>query len=45
MINITHLWQAPLPLFNKLEEVRVRSRMGLSMCVLASPKIENSKVF
>ena len=24
---------------------QVRSRMGLSMCVLASPKIENSKVF
>jgi hypothetical protein len=45
MLDKTHLRSVPRPLFNELEEVRVRSHMGLSMFCLVIPKTENSKVF
>ena len=45
MLNITHFQQVPLPFFNELEEVRVHSHMGPSMCSLASPEKEKSVVF
>jgi hypothetical protein len=46
MLDITHLWYVPLPLFKKLEEVRVRSRVGPSMYdCLTSPKKVKSMVF
>jgi hypothetical protein len=32
MLDINHLRQVPLSLFNELEEVRVQSHMGPSMC-------------
>jgi hypothetical protein len=41
MLDITHLWEVPLPLFNEPEEVRVCSHMGLLMCALTSPRTEN----
>jgi hypothetical protein len=45
MFDITHLRYVPLILINDLEEVRVRSHMGPSMCSLASLEKENSVVF
>jgi hypothetical protein len=46
MLDITHLQLIPLPLFNKLEEVRVRSHMSPSMYeCLRSPEKVNLVVF
>jgi len=46
MLDITHLRQVPLPLFNELEEVRVHSHMGPSMYdCLTSPENVKSVVF
>jgi hypothetical protein len=46
MLDLTHLQQVPLPLFSELEEVRVRSRMGPSMCdCLTSSEKVNSVIF
>jgi hypothetical protein len=46
MLNTTHLWYVPLPLFNKLEEVRVWSHMVPSMYdCLTSPEKVNSMIF
>jgi hypothetical protein len=36
MLDVTHLRQVPLLLFNKLEEVRGHPHMGPSMCNFAS---------
>jgi hypothetical protein len=45
MLDITQIRQVPLPLFNEMEEVRVCSHMGPSMCILASPEKETSMFF
>jgi hypothetical protein len=46
MIDITHLREVPLPLFNELEEVRVWPHMGpLMYDCLTSPEKVNSMFF